>query len=54
LTVFVTERKVEKVDQTTILAKDFKGTLEPTYISPDGKFYMLQTVWEGTISIFKI
>jgi 6-phosphogluconolactonase len=45
--------KLRKVDQTTILANGFKGTLEPTFISPDGKFYIPQTVGKQ-ISTFRI
>ncbi|MEZ7504402.1 lactonase family protein [Flavobacterium sp. Arc2] len=49
--------KLKKVDQTTILAKDFKGTFTGAAIdiSPDGKFlYATNRGEANTISIFKI
>jgi 6-phosphogluconolactonase len=42
LTVLLFERKVEKVDQTTILAKDFKGSFTGADISPDENFICLK------------
>ena len=58
LTVFCYSKgKLKKVDQTTILAKDFKGTFTGAdiHISPDGKFLYASNRGEAnTISIFKI
>ncbi len=49
--------KLKKIDVTTILAKDFKGTFSSAdiHISPDGKFLYASNRGEAnTISIFKI
>lgn len=49
--------KLKKIDETTILAKDFKGTFSSAdiHISPDGKFLYASNRGEAnTISIFKI
>ena len=49
--------KLKKIDETTILAKDFKGTFSAAdiHISPDGKFLYASNRGEAnTISIFKI
>ncbi|MFV8340812.1 lactonase family protein [Flavobacterium sp. XS2P39] len=48
---------LEKIDETTILAKDFKGTSSAAdiHISPDGKFlYATNRGEANSISIFKI
>jgi 6-phosphogluconolactonase len=49
--------KLKKIDETTILAKGFKGTFSAAdiHISPDGKFLYASNRGEAnTISIFKI
>ncbi|RVT77345.1 lactonase family protein [Flavobacterium sufflavum] len=49
--------KLKKIDETTILAKDFKGTFSSAdiHISPDGNFLYASNRGEAnTISIFKI
>ncbi|MFT5963584.1 MAG: 6-phosphogluconolactonase [Flavobacterium sp.] len=49
--------KLKKVDETTVLAKDFKGTFSSAdiHISPDGKFLYATNRGEANdISIFKI
>ena len=49
--------KLKKIDETTILAKDFKGTFSSAdiHISPDGKFLYASNRGEAnTISIFKV
>jgi hypothetical protein len=51
--LFLFERKVEKIDQTTILANGFKELSEPTFISPDGK-YTSNRGEANTISTFRI
>jgi 6-phosphogluconolactonase len=51
---FLFERKVEKVDQTTILAVLKELSPEP-FISPDGKFLYASNRGEAnTISTFRI
>ena len=48
---------LKKIDETTILAKDFKGTFSSAdiHISPDGKFLYASNRGEANdISIFKI
>ncbi len=58
LTVFnYSNGKLKKIDQTSILAKDFKGTFSSAdiHISPDGNFLYASNRGEAnTISIFKI
>jgi 6-phosphogluconolactonase len=58
LTVFnYLNGKLKKIDETTILAKDFKGTFSSAdiHISPDGNFLYASNRGEAnTISIFKI
>jgi len=58
LTVFSYSNGVlKKIDETTILAKDFKGTFSSAdiHISPDGKFlYATNRGEANNISIFKI
>ena len=58
LTVFsYTNGILKKIDETTILAKDFKGTFSSAdiHISPDGKFlYATNRGEANSISIFKI
>ncbi|WP_035670965.1 lactonase family protein [Flavobacterium sp. 83] len=58
LTVFSYSNGIlKKIDETTILAKDFKGTFSSAdiHISPDGKFlYATNRGEANTISIFKI
>ena len=58
LTVFsYSNGLLKKIDETTILAKDFKGTLSSAdiHISPDGKFlYATNRGEANTISTFKI
>lgn len=58
LTVFSYSNGVlKKIDETTILAKDFKGTFSSAdiHISPDGKFlYATNRGEANSISIFKI
>jgi 6-phosphogluconolactonase len=46
---FLFERKVEKIDQTTILANGFKGTFTGAdiHISPDGNFLYASNRGEG-------
>lgn len=49
--------KLKKIDETTILTKDFKGAISAAdiHISPDGKFLYASNRGEAnTISIFKI
>jgi 6-phosphogluconolactonase len=58
LTVFSYSNGIlKKIDETTILAKDFKGTFSSAdiHISPDGKFlYATNRGEANSISIFKI
>lgn len=58
LTVFnYLNGKLKKLDETTILAKDFKGTFTAAdiHVSPDGNFLYASNRGEAnTISIFKI
>jgi 6-phosphogluconolactonase len=58
LTVFSYSKGIlKKIDETTILAKDFKGTFSSAdiHISPDGKFlYATNRGEANSISIFKI
>ena len=58
LTVFSYSNGIlKKIEETTILAKDFKGTFSSAdiHISPDGKFlYATNRGEANTISIFKI
>jgi 6-phosphogluconolactonase len=51
---FLFERKVEKIDQTTILANGFKGTTGADHISPDENFYASNRGEANTISTFRI
>lgn len=56
-TFYYSKGKLKKIDETTILAKDFKGTISAAdiHISPDGKFLYASNRGEAnTISIFKI
>ncbi|TDD75561.1 lactonase family protein [Flavobacterium caseinilyticum] len=58
LTVFsYSNGKLKKIDETTILAKDFKGTFSSAdiHISPDGRFlYASNRGQANTITIYKI
>ena len=58
MTIFGYENgKLTKIDETTILAKDYKGTLSSAdiHVSPDGEFlYATNRGDANTISIFKI